>query len=50
MMYKWIDNESGEIRRTIFHVIFGDLQDILWCLRTKRKYWKHNWRYNKKGW
>lgn len=46
--YHWC-NAYGEIRKTILHVIVGDLQDRLWCLKNGHKMWPRKWQYNRKG-
>ena len=47
--YHWINDYTGEIRKTIWSVIFGDLQDRIWCVKNGHRMWKRKWRYSRKG-
>lgn len=49
-MYHWIDNSTGEIRKNIWNVIIGDIQDAIWMFRRGYPQIRRKWRYSKKGW
>lgn len=48
--YHWMDNETGELRENLWKVIAGDIQDAIWCIKTRRKLFRRKWKYSKKGW
>ena len=47
--YHWYNPETGEIRTTIWHVLIGDIRDLVWCIKNHHKMWPHRWRYSRKG-
>ena len=49
-MYHWVDDNTGELRKNIWHVIIGDIQDAIWMFRHKYPQIRRKWRYDKKGW
>ena len=50
MKYRWIDENTGELRRNLFDIIISGLQDRIWCLKNGHKMWRRKWHYNREGW
>lgn len=49
-MFHWFDRETGELRRNLWHLIIGDIQDAIWCLKNGYTLIKRRWKYSKEGW
>lgn len=54
--YHWIDENTGELRRNLWDVIYNTVWEFFWCIKrsiTKKKHCPfihRKWRYSRKGW
>lgn len=50
MTFHWMNKSTGEIRRNLWEVIYGDVRDFFWCIKKRCPLIPHKWHYSRKGW
>lgn len=56
MTFHWIDENTGEVRRNLWDVIYNTVWEFFWCIKrriVKKKpcpLIRRKWRYSHKGW